>query len=52
MKSHYIQPDILITLDEICRYCIQYDKENSQADKIRHDIAEKIYIQKPYNREL
>ena len=29
MKSHYIQPDILITLDEICRYCIQYDKEYS-----------------------
>ena len=81
MTSHNIQPDILITLDTICKYCIQYDKyyysypesewegigvfdyiidcmesdhllSSDQANKIRHDITEKIYIQKPYNREL
>ena len=81
MTSHNIQPDILITLDTICKYCIKYDKyyysypesewegigvfdyiidcmesdhllSSDQANKIRHDITEKIYIQKPYNREL
>ena len=81
LTSHNIQPDILITLDTICKYCIKYDQDYEsypesewegigvfdfivdcmehdklltcdQANKIRHDISEKIYIQAPYNREL